>query len=105
MLQFDGTWRFESPGNISRDVINDFAELIGKIPTDGDLRAKFEHFKAYFAPAAGATSGYSSNASWAESDLHSYMSRAPQNAPLFIEAFYDACEAFRARALPSPIWR
>jgi hypothetical protein len=40
----------------------------------------------------GQTSSWSSSASWAESDLDSYMSDAAANAPLFIEAFYDACE-------------
>jgi hypothetical protein len=37
------------------------------------------------------------SASWAESDLRIVMGQAGSNAPLFIEAFYNACEALRAR--------
>ena len=38
---------------------------------------------------------WSSSASWAETDLHSDMQDAAKNAPLFIEAFYEACESLR----------
>ena len=31
----------------------------------------------------------------AESDLYLYMRSAAENAPLFIEAFYDGCEKLR----------
>jgi len=56
-----------------------------------------EHFKGYFAGASGTTSSWSSSESWADSDLDSYMRHAADNAPLFIEAFYDACESLRSR--------
>jgi hypothetical protein len=64
----------------------------GKIATQGNNWAVLEHFKDYFAPAAGTTSGPSSSASWAETDLDRYMRQAAANAPLFIEAFYDGCK-------------
>jgi hypothetical protein len=95
MLRFNGTWRFDSPGRIAEGVADDFSRLIGKIATQGQRQETLEHFKTYFADAAGTTSSWSSSASWAESDLHSYMSDAAANAPLFIEAFYDACEALQ----------
>ena len=52
--------------------------------------------KSYFAAASGTTSSRSSSASWAETDLHVYMNGAAENAPLFIAAFYDACETLKA---------
>jgi hypothetical protein len=58
----------------------------------------FEHFKGYFG-----ASGRSSSESWAESDLNDWMWRTAENAPLFIEAFYEGCEALRSKdsiALP-----
>lgn len=61
-----------------------------------------EHFKHHFAQAAGTTSSYSSSASWAESDLRSYMNEAAANAPLFIEAFYNACGALAQKGLAVP---
>lgn len=89
MLKFESAWRFDSPGAVERLVVNDFYDLIAKIAR-GEQRV-LEHFKRYFASAAGFTSTWSSDASWADSDLHTYMDYASENAPLFIEAFYDAC--------------
>jgi hypothetical protein len=94
-LKFTGAWRFDSPGRIPDAVANECFELIGKIATLGDRQSSLEHFKAYFANAAGRTSSWSSSESWAETDLRLSMEEAAANAPLFIEAFYDACEALR----------
>jgi len=91
MLNFNGAWRFESPCPIPDEAKNAFFELIGRIATPDSRKAILEHFKSYFASAANTSSSYSSNTSWAESDLLGYMSDAATNAPLFIEAFYDAC--------------
>jgi hypothetical protein len=91
MLKFNGGWRFDSPGPIPNGVVWDFSELIGKIAAQGDQQPILEHFKQYFAGAAGTASGWSSSASWAQTDLDNYMRQAAENAPLFIEAFYDAC--------------
>jgi hypothetical protein len=97
MLKFDGAWRFDSPGRIPGGVIRGFSDLIGKIASQGDRQDILEHFKSYFAGAAGTTSSWSSSESWAESDLDSHMRDAAANAPMFIEAFYDGCEALRKR--------
>ena len=96
MLKFNGAWRFHPPASVDFKVMNDFSDLIGKIAAQGDLQEVLEHFKDYFAAAAGMTSSWSSSASWAETDLNSYMNSAAKNAPLFIAAFYDACEALKA---------
>ena len=92
MVEFNPDWRFDSPGEISEETYRGLCELMRPIINP---RPKFvyEHFKEYFAPAAGSTAYPSSSASWAETDLDSHMSVAKQNAALFIEAFYEACES------------
>jgi hypothetical protein len=92
MLKFDGSWRFHSPGKIAEGVVWQFNTLIGKIAAQDSHRQRIlEHFKSAFANAAGSTSSWSSNASWAETDLLNNMQHAADNAPLFIEAFYEGC--------------
>ena len=101
-LKFNGAWRFEPPPDstfqnrvIPADAVNEFVALIGKVATQGDRQDVLEHFKGYFCDAVGTTHVRSSSVSWAETDLRNYMRQAAENAPLFIEAFFDACEAFR----------
>src|ERR1700722_11207672 len=97
MLKFNSAWRFTTPGSIDGGVSDEFIRLINKIAAQGIVQRVLEHFKSYFASAAGTTSSWSSNASWAETDLQGHMSAASENAPLFIEAFYDACEALQRK--------
>lgn len=82
MLKFNGAWRFDSPGAVPDGVVGEFAALIGKIAAQGHRKAILEHFKRYFAGAAGITASYSSSTSWAEADLDDYMNQAAHNAPL-----------------------
>jgi len=94
MLKLNSAWRFDSPGPIADGVSAEFSKLIGKVASQGDSRQLIlEHYKRYFAGAAGTTSSWSSSTGWAETDLEGYMSDAAANGPLFIEAFYDACES------------
>lgn len=65
-----------------------------RVTTQGDRQEGLEHFKGRFCAAAGASHSWSSSASWAETDLWAYAGEAAGNAPLFIEAFYDACRTF-----------
>jgi hypothetical protein len=95
MLNFNGAWRFDSPGEIPEGVRSAFFDLIGRIAAQGDRQGILEHFKSSFGDASGTSTTWSSSASWAETDLHSYMDDAAKNAPLFIEAFYEACESLR----------
>jgi hypothetical protein len=97
ILNFNGAWRFTSPGQIAAGVSSDFYTLIGKVVAQGNRRQLLEHFKAYFAGAAGMVSNWSSDEGWADTDLQRYMDQATENAPLFIEAFYGACESLRTR--------
>lgn len=101
MLKFNSGWRFDSPGRIREEVVQEFYEIIGKVAR-GEQKI-LECFKTYFASASGSTSSWSSNASWAASDLRSFMDHSSDNAPLFIEAFYDACEDLKKnQGLPVP---
>jgi hypothetical protein len=99
MLKFNSAWRFATPGPISQEVVNEFYRLIGKIAAQGPRQSILEHFKSFFAGAAGSTSSWSSSESWADSDLQTFMDEAAGNGPLFVEAFYDACETL-SRAHP-----
>lgn len=78
MLNFNPAWRLTSPG-----VESDFFLLIKKIAGQHPKRQQvIEHYKTYFADAAGRASYTSSSLGWAESDLSDYMSSAAVNAPL-----------------------
>lgn len=97
MLQFDGTWRFDSPGPIAAGAVAGFWDLINRIVSQGDRKRLLEHFKSHFAGAAGVAYNSSSDEGWAASDLDRLMDQAALNAPMFIDAFYGACEALRLR--------
>ena len=95
MLQFEGKWRYNSPGATDPQLETAFQDLIAKICAQGNRQSILEHFKSYYAPAAGVPYYPSSDESWAFTDLIRAMSGAAKNAALFIEAFYDACEDLR----------
>lgn len=95
-MKLDSSWRFGSPGGMPPAAVREFDSLIGKIATQGDRWEILEHFKRYFAGASNGTASLSSSESWAESDLSRMMSRAAENAPLFIESFYDGCQALHS---------
>lgn len=92
MLTFDNRWRFDSPGPIEGDVEAGFLDLINRISGQGQRKAILEHFKARFAAAANVQYYPSSNERFAVEDLTTAMGKAATNAPLFIEAFWTACE-------------
>lgn len=107
-LKFSGAWRFEPPPDgrfrnkeIPAEALGDFSGMIAKIATQGDRWHILEYFKGHYCAAAGATHFRSSSESWAETDLDRAMSSATDNAPLFIEAFFDACEGLRRQ---QPDW-
>ena len=87
MLKFNERWRFDSPGEIPHEVDEQFFQLVNKLAKDEQV--VFEKFKRTFASASGNSTSYSSNSSWASSDLMGYMTEARSNAPTYIEAFYD----------------
>lgn len=94
-------WRYQSPGAMPLAAVNAFNDLVHTIAGQSDSSwAIFELFKARFS------GGYSrsSNESWAISDLQSAMSAAADNAPVFIDAFWNGCEqvqsAYQGIGLP-----
>ena len=97
MLQFNGEWRFDSPGPIEPEVVSSFRQFIERICGQAHRQMILEHFKSHFASAAGVPYHRSSDEGWASTDLDRVMSGAAANAPLFIEAFHDACETLQAR--------
>lgn len=107
-LKFNNAWRFTPPEDgrfrnktIPTEAIEEFLGLASKVATQGVRQGVLEHFKREFAPAAGFTHARSSNESWAATDLERYMDSASENAPLFIEAFFDACSSLGRR---NPDW-
>ena len=97
MLNFNRDWRLDSGNRIVPDgLVDEFFNLIGRVAAQGYRKMVLEHFKGYFARANGTVAYSSSSTSWAESDLRDLMYQARGNAPLFIEALYDACEGFPA---------
>lgn len=102
VLKFNGAWRFTPPEDgrflnksVPSGAVDEFLAMISKAATQGGRQSVLEHFKGYFCAAVGTTHVRSSNESWAESDLLSFMHNAADNAPLFIEAFFDACESLQ----------
>lgn len=87
MLNFDKSLRFKSPGPIPQDVVSDFRDLIEKIVTQGDIWRAVEQCKSRFGG-----NGRSSSLDWAWSDLYRFMNSSAENAPIFIEAFWNCCE-------------
>jgi hypothetical protein len=91
MLNFNPAYRFASPGRIAEGVPDDLFVLIKRVAGQHPNRQHvIEHYKRYFADAASRPAYTSTSLDWAESDLNDYMTEAASNAPLFIEAFYDA---------------
>jgi hypothetical protein len=97
MLQFDGRWRFDSPGSIESAIEESFRDLINRISGQGQRKSILEHFKARFAAAANIQYWPSSNERFAIEDLATAMTAAAANAPLFIEAFWIGCEELQLR--------
>jgi hypothetical protein len=102
MLKFPGAWRFKPPADndwinqsVPEDAVREFRAMIDKTATQGSRQSILEHFKGYFCGVVGEPHVWSSSESWADTDLSTYMSAAAKNAPLFLEAFHDACESLR----------
>jgi hypothetical protein len=100
MLRFNGAWRFTPPldgqwknQSIPLEAVGDFYTLITKTTTQGNRQEILEHFKGAFCASVGSRHVWSSDEGWAETDLQNTMNFAAENAPLFIEAFYDACDS------------
>ena len=102
-LKFPPEWRINPPKStsdcteIDRNTINDFMKLIRQTASQGTPKLYFEHFKSYYCRSNGESFYPSSSESWAETDLDTQMEIASSNPPIFIEAFYNACEALNLK--------
>jgi len=102
VLRFSVAWRFNPPEDgrwynksIPDQARYEFCEFVTKLAAQGNRWDILEHFKGYFCRAVGVTHMSSSSESWAETDLDSYMWKAADNAPVFLDALFDACQALR----------
>ena len=73
MLEFEGKWRFKSPGPVETEVDSAFRQLIDRICGHGLRKGIIEHFKSHFASAAGVPHHTSSDEGWASTDLDRVM--------------------------------
>lgn len=65
-------------------------DIIQRIVAECSNKLIYETFKRRFAHASGSPAGYSSDESWARTDLWDAMKlTADKNVVLFIEALYD----------------
>lgn len=90
-MKMESSWRFDTPGPMPHEAVLAFSSLLDRVVSQGNRWSMLEHFKGYFGGSAR-----SSSESWAESDLNKLLWHAAENAPLFIEAFYEGCEALRS---------
>ena len=102
-LSFNGRWRFEAPpdtayilNQIPPEAVAEFIEMVNRLAPQADRWETIELFKRHFVEAVGSTHWRSSALYFAEHDLRRDASAAAANAPLFIEAFFDACRSFEA---------
>ena len=100
-LHFSGRWRFEPPSDteyilsqVPQPAVEDFVELVRRLAPQADRWDTLELFKRHFVESTGATHWRSSAVVFAEHDLLRDAQAAAANAPLFVEAFFDACRAF-----------
>ncbi len=108
VLKFTNEWRLHPPEDgvfinkaLPPEAAEEFLGLASKVATQGNRQGVLEHFKSFTAAAAGVTHSRSSNEQWAAADLERNLLNAADNAPLFIEAFYDACASLSRR---NPDW-
>jgi hypothetical protein len=108
VLKFTNSWRVSPPADgvyinktVPEEAIEEFFGLASKTATQGSRQGVLEHFKSHMASAAGITHFRSSSEQWAAADLERNLASAADNAPLFIEAFYDACASLGRR---NPDW-
>jgi hypothetical protein len=102
-------WRFATADDlpiIPSETVDEFLILINKVG-GGDRWDTLETFKESFRKAVGSaySSIRSSSESWAETDLEAAMKDAAHNAPMFLEAFFDACETLKETGCEVPGFR
>jgi len=98
-LQYPAEWKFDGyPLALPDDAHDDFCELISMIAEGtGKPKTVYEDFKHSFGNVVA-----SSDTSWAESDMHTAMSRMQENAARYVAAYYSGVESAKNRGLEVP---
>lgn len=88
---------------LTAEAVQDFIGLARKASSNTvDRQQIIEKFKELFAASSGDQYGRSSSLSWAESDLEHHAEKASSDAPRFISAFCDACNALNELGVAVP---
>lgn len=77
-------------------AVQDFLASARRIQSTSGRKNVFETFKKAYSRISGEPYYSSSSEGWAESDLCSAAEKAAENAPGFIQAFVEACEALQS---------
>lgn len=108
VLKFTNKWRIQPPEDgiycnksLPSEAVDEFLGFATKVATQGSRQGVLEHFKSFTAAAAGVAHSRSSNEQWALADLERNFISAAKNAPIFIEAFFDASASLTRR---NPDW-
>lgn len=102
-LEYPAHWKFEGIGlEVPNEVFQEFSDLIRKIAAGTPKRKwVFETFKSAFG-----VNSYSSDESWAETDLFDAMRRSKKNVALFVASFWHGIEEIENEGItvPSPAY-
>jgi hypothetical protein len=83
-------------------AVQEFLGYARRISSPAGRQGTFEEFKRAFCRVSGEPYHSSSSEGWAESDLVVAAGKAADNAPGFIQAFVEACEALQIRGAVVP---
>jgi hypothetical protein len=76
-------------------AVHEFLNYARRVNSSNGRQSVFEEFKRAFCRISGEPYYSSSSEGWAESDMCTAADKAAENAPGFIQAFVEACEALR----------
>lgn len=76
-------------------AVQEFLNYARRLNSLNGRQSVLEEFKRAFCRVTGEPYYSSSNEGWADSDLSTAVDKAAENAPGFIQAFVEACEALQ----------
>lgn len=76
-------------------AVQEFLNYTRRVHSSLGRKNAFEEFKRAFCRVSGEPYYSSSSEGWAESDLSAAADKAAENAPGFIQAFVEACDALQ----------
>lgn len=98
-LKFPADWKYEGfPHEIPNEAHREFSDLIDLLVEGVDRpKAVYEDFKSAFGDSSS-----SSDASWAQSDMHRVISAAKGNAARYVASYYSGIQAAKERGIEVP---